>query len=76
MAHARVERNMTQAQLANRLHVAQSMVAMLENNEDLEDEVRYSDKLGQRIKAWIDSGEGAPKKSARGPYKQRNTIKR
>lgn len=81
MAKARVDRNMTQGQLAERLGVKQSMISMIETGEvtgDAEDETaRYSEALGKRIRSWIDSGAGPRKKSPRGPYaKQRVTIKR
>jgi len=77
MQKARIDRNMTQGQLAERLRVRQSMVSMIENGEEVEDGVKYSDELASRIKSWIDSGAGPAKKSPRGPYaKQRVTIKR
>ena len=76
MMKARVDRNMTQVQLAEALHVRQSMIAMMENGEETETGELYGDSLGKRIEAWIASGAGPKKKSPRGPYKQRNTIKR
>lgn len=62
---------MTQAQLAERLHVKQSMVSMIET-----DEAEYSDELRKVIKQWLDSGASATAKTARGPYKvqQRSTL--
>jgi transcriptional regulator with XRE-family HTH domain len=70
-----MDRGMTQGQLALRLGVRQSMVSMIENDEELEDGLRYSDALAARIRAWIDSGAGPSKKSPRGPYvKLRATL--
>jgi transcriptional regulator with XRE-family HTH domain len=70
MAKARTERGMTQAQLAERLHVRQAMVSMIEANE-----AEYSDELAKRIRSWVDSGAGPKTPSARGPYtKKRTTI--
>jgi len=70
MAKARLERGVTQAQLAERLHVKQAMISMIEAGE-----ADYSQELAGRIRGWIDSGAGAPKKSPRGPYhKTRSTI--
>ncbi len=69
MAKARKERNVTQGQLADRLHIKQAMVSMIEGGE-----AEYSTELAGRIRSWIDSGAGALKKSARGPYKTRSTI--
>lgn len=71
VAKARKDRGMTQAQLAERLHVKQSMVSMIET-----DEAEYSDELRKVIKQWLDSGAGATAKPTRGPYKvqQRSTL--
>jgi transcriptional regulator with XRE-family HTH domain len=66
---ARKERGMTQGQLAERLHVRQSMLSMFETGEE-----NVSEELAGRIRAWIDSGAGPTKKSPRGPYKVRSTI--
>ncbi len=66
---ARKERGMTQGQLAERMHMKQSMVSMIESGEEA-----ISQELAGRMKAWIDSGAGPAKKSARGPYKTRTTI--
>jgi len=79
MAKARVDRGMTQGQLADRLGVKQSMVSMIETGEvtrDADEETeRYSEGLEKRIRSWIDSGAGPTKKSPRGPYaKKRTTI--
>lgn len=70
MEKARLERGMTQGQLASKLGVRQAMVSMIEAGE-----AEYSDELGGRIKTWVESGGGPPTKSARGPYtKKRTTI--
>lgn len=72
MAKARVDRKMTQAQLADRLGVKQAMVSMMEKGE----EVPGGD-LVKRIKAWLDSGQGARVSAPRGPrgnYNKRSTI--
>lgn len=73
MNKTRVERKMTQQQLADRLHVKQAMVSMIEAGESVP-----GDELSTRIKAWIASGAGPRSKSARGPYatKKRSTIPR
>lgn len=80
MTKARVDRGMTQGQLADRLGVKQSMVSMIETGEVRDDEEAsssYSDGLQQRIKSWIDSGAGPTKDSPRGPYaKKRTTIQK
>lgn len=69
MEAARKERGVTQGQLAERLHVKQAMISMIEGGE-----AEYGEELAGRIRGWIESGAGAPKKSARGPYKVRTTI--
>ena len=74
MAKARVERGVTQGQLAERFHIRQSMLSMIETGEENE-----SPELAGRMRAWIDSGAGAQKKSPRGPRgnyerKTRTTI--
>lgn len=67
----RMERGMTQPQLAELLHVTQATISMFESGE-LD---AITDDLKKRIQAWIDSGRGAPQKSKRGPYKKaRATI--
>lgn len=66
---ARKERGVTQGQLAERLHIKQAMVSMIESGE-----AEYGTELADRMKGWIDSGAGALKKAARGPYKTRSTI--
>lgn len=70
VARARVDRGMTQAQLAERLRVKQSMISMLEA-----DEAEPGDGLRKVIKQWLDSGAGPRAKPSRGPYhKTRTTI--
>ena len=69
MTEARKERGVTQNQLAERLHVKQAMVSMIETGE-----AEYSEELAGRIRGWIDSGAGPLAKPARGPYKTRSTI--
>lgn len=69
MESARKERGVTQGQLADRLHIKQAMVSMIESGE-----AEYGEELAGRIRGWIDSGAGALKKAARGPYKTRSTI--
>jgi hypothetical protein len=72
MTKARLDRDVTQAQLAERLGVRQSVVSMLESGE-----MSLPGDLGDRIKAWIDSGAGAKRKAPRGPrgnYKKRSTV--
>jgi transcriptional regulator with XRE-family HTH domain len=69
MEKARKERGVTQGQLAERLHIRQAMVSMIEGGE-----ADYGDELAGRIRGWIESGSGASKKPARGPYKTRSTI--
>lgn len=69
MEKARKERGVTQGQLADRLHVKQATISMIETGE-----IDYSTELAGRIRSWIDSGEGPSKPSARGPYKTRSTI--
>lgn len=69
MEKARKERGVTQGQLADRLHIKQAMISMIETGE-----ADYGSELAGRIQGWIDSGAGASKKSARGPYKVRTTI--
>ena len=69
MEKARTERNMTQAQLAERLGVRQAMVSMIEAGE-----AEYSDDTAKRIKSWIDSGQGPKMPSARGPYSKKRTT--
>ncbi len=77
MKQARIDRGMTQPQLAEVLHVRQSMVSMIESGEEVDDGVAYSDELAKAIKAWIASGAGPKKKSPRGPYsKSRTTLPR
>lgn len=74
MKTARLERNMTQIQLADRLGVRQSMVSMIESGEVTEDARdatdQYGGALAKRIDAWIESGSGPTKKTVRGPYKK------
>lgn len=74
MQKARVDRGMTQAQLAERLRVKQSMVSMIEAGEEVEDGVKYSDDLAKRIRTFIDSGAGPTQKSPRGPYNKARTT--
>ena len=71
MAQVRMDRKMTQAQLAERLGVKQAMVSMME--EGSEDP---GPDLAARIKAWIDSGAGAKTKAPRGPRGNYQTKKR
>ncbi len=69
MRKARIDRGMTQRELADYLHVKQAAVSMIESGEDHPDE-----GLSSRISSWIGSG-GAPKTSTpRGPYKKRATL--
>lgn len=75
MVRARLDRKMTQAQLADVLGVRQSMVAMFEGNADA---ARPSDDFIKRVEAWIASGRGSRIKAPRGPrgsYKARRTIR-
>ena len=72
MTKTRIDRKMTQLQLADRLGVKQAMVSMLESGEE-----PLSDGLASRIKGWIDSGAGPRLKSPRGPrgnYRKRKTV--
>ncbi len=71
MKRARLDREMTQPQLAEVLGVGQPMVAMIEKGEE-----EPGGKLAERINAWLASGRGPRVKSARGPYnKGRSTIR-
>ncbi len=45
------------------------MISMIESGNEA-----ASEELTGRLKSWIDSGAGATKKAARGPYKVRSTI--
>jgi transcriptional regulator with XRE-family HTH domain len=65
MKRARLDREMTQPQLADVLGIGQPMVAMIEDGTE-----HPSSKLEERISAWIASGRGPRVKSARGPYKK------
>lgn len=69
MVSARIERKMTQPQLAEVLGIGQPMLSMIE------DEVKpIGGELEKRINAWLASGRGPRVKSARGPYnKSRKT---
>lgn len=69
MRRARLDRNMTQPQLAEVLGIGQPMVAMIEKGEE-----EPGGKLAERIGAWLASGRGARMKSARGPYKRGRTT--
>lgn len=73
LRRARLERDVTEAQLAARLGIRQSALSMLESGE-----MEPGDDLASRAKAWISSGSGAggpSNKAARGPYrKARRTI--
>ncbi len=72
MAKARVDRGVTQGDLAKRLGVRQAMVSMIESGE-----AEYSEDLAGRIKTFINSGAGPTQKSPRGPYnKARTTLPR
>ena len=71
MEKARKDRGVTQGQLAERLHVKQAMVSMIESGE-----AEYSEELAGRIRGWIDSGAGPLTPPKRGPYKTRTTIQR
>lgn len=68
MKRARLERDMTEAQLAQALRVRQSAVSMVESGE-----LEVSQELAKNIEAWIASGKGAPK-TKRGPYQKRRTL--
>ena len=71
MKKARLERGVTGTQLAERLHIKQAMVSMIESGE-----AEYSEELAGRIRGWIDSGAGPLTPPKRGPYKTRTTIQR
>jgi len=76
MKKARLDRGMTQGQLADKLRIRQSMVSMIEDGEELEDGEIYGVDLGKRIAAFIESGAGPTTKTPRGPYKSRITLPR
>lgn len=68
LRRARIERGVTEAELATRLGIRQSAVSMLEAGE-----MEPSDDLVTRVKAWLASGGGTTKagrKSGRGPYRK------
>lgn len=71
MKRARVERDMTQPQLAEVLGIGQPMLSMIEDGDKVP-----SSELEKRISAWLASGRGPRVKSARGPYRKgRTTIR-
>ena len=70
---ARLDRKMTQAQLADVLGVKQAMVSMFESGDE---RGRYGDDLVKRIEAWIRSGRGPRLKAPRGPRGPYRTRKR
>jgi transcriptional regulator with XRE-family HTH domain len=67
LSSARVERNVTQKQLAQHFHVQHSTISMVESGE-----LEPSEGLVKLIKDWIASGKGitmsAPR-GARGNYR-------
>ena len=71
VAAARKERGMTEKQLAERMHVRQSMISMFESGED-----EVGEELAGRLKQWIDSGAGPSAPAKRGPYKDTKTTAR
>lgn len=60
----RLERDVTQAQVAKALGTQQSMIAMVEDGS-----VEPADELLGKIRRWIASGH-TPGKAKRGPYKK------
>lgn len=74
VTRARLERGMTQGQLAERLHVKQASISMLESGE-----LEPTEGLASQLKAWLASGAGPKNPAPRGPrehYKKRSTIQR
>jgi transcriptional regulator with XRE-family HTH domain len=64
MRKARLDRGMTQPQLAKYLRVGQAMLSMIESGE-----AEASDDLARRISDWIASGKGPQEQAKRGPYR-------
>lgn len=61
LTKARLERNVTQKQLANHFHIPQSTISMIEQNE-----LGASDGVAHMIEEWIKSGAGVETPGVRG----------
>ena len=76
VTRARLERGVTQAQLAEYLHVKQASISMLESGE-----LEPTDHFQAALEAWLASGSSPRRPAPRGPREHyvtqsRSTIRR